>query len=595
MKEVRTPPVALLGSAQDAPISLPMSGGAAQHTLKIDVAVRQHGLIIVTGWCTDADAGFALGVAGENLPGHLTRFDRMDVRHALGIDDNDCTGFGLICEYGANHVPDLRITTANTSLDLGLRLADTPDPSDLHHYLPVVFSYVQTLPIGARLWRRGLAVMPEAGHDPMLLQGHIDAATATTCGGYLAGWEIHNEQCLVWLEDDKGRAYDLDRAYRYFRDDVHAQSFPVAETCLKPGFLCDVPLARPGMHFRICGCSSEGRFAMPQTIAKPVSCNSPIAARALFEVNTPRLDLPNRMRKVDLPFLGRINKKEAERQHAAPHKCYEIGSVADTPDISVIVPLYGRSDMVEHQLLEFNKDADFQTCAETIFVIDDPRMNNSFAAHARIWHDICGVPFRWVSAGDNRGFSGACNLGASVAKGKTLVFMNSDVIPINSGWASALAKVLQDDPNIALVAPRLLFPDGSIQHAGMAPKWRDALGLWTNHHPMMGMAPELDPAKGVTKMPLVTGACIAISRDDFDKLGGWSTDFLIGDFEDSDMCLSLRAAGRDVAYVPEVELVHLERQSLASAGETEFRDKMTILNATLYNTRWRKMLDGLAN
>ena len=51
--------------------------------------------------------------------------------------------------------------------------------------------------------------------------------------------------------------------------------------------------------------------------------------------------------------------------------------------------------------------------------------------------------------------------------------------------------------------------------------------------------------------------------DLFREIGGFTRDYIIGDYEDSDLCLKIRAAGREIRYVPAAELYHLERQSIA--------------------------------
>ena len=121
---------------------------------------------------------------------------------------------------------------------------------------------------------------------------------------------------------------------------------------------------------------------------------------------------------------------------------------------------------------------------------------------------------------------------------------------------------------------------------------REELGIWINHHPRMGLAPTLDPHKQMTTVPAVTGACLMVRRKDFDSLAGWDTGYLIGDFEDSDLCLKLRDAGFSIGYLPDVELTHLERQSFKLLGEGDFRTYVVILNATRHQNRWQSLLES---
>jgi GT2 family glycosyltransferase len=122
---------------------------------------------------------------------------------------------------------------------------------------------------------------------------------------------------------------------------------------------------------------------------------------------------------------------------------------------------------------------------------------------------------------------------------------------------------------------------------------REELGVWINHHPFMGLDPALDPQKSLAIVPAVTGACLAIRRTDFDAIGGWDTGYLIGDFEDSDMCLKLRSVGKSIAYLPTVQLTHLERQSFRLLGQGEFRTKVVVYNAFRHQSRWGDVIESL--
>ena len=75
-------------------------------------------------------------------------------------------------------------------------------------------------------------------------------------------------------------------------------------------------------------------------------------------------------------------------------------------------------------------------------------------------------------------------------------------------------------------------------------------------------------------------------RADFEYVGGWDTGYLIGDFEDSDLCFKLRQQGLRMLYVPHVQLTHLERQSMTQIGSNDYRMRVTIFNAVRHQMRW---------
>ena len=67
-------------------------------------------------------------------------------------------------------------------------------------------------------------------------------------------------------------------------------------------------------------------------------------------------------------------------------------------------------------------------------------------------------------------------------------------------------------------------------------------------------------------MPAVSAACLLIRKSTYDAVGGLDEGFLIGDFEDSDLCLKVRRQGQEIACLRDLNLTHLERQSFTGIG-----------------------------
>ncbi|HET6284037.1 MAG TPA: glycosyltransferase family 2 protein, partial [Polyangia bacterium] len=127
------------------------------------------------------------------------------------------------------------------------------------------------------------------------------------------------------------------------------------------------------------------------------------------------------------------------------------------PRVSIIVPVHGHWAYTWKCLMaivEATRDVSHE-----VIVVDNGSTDETPAALALLE----GV--RFLRNEDNRGYAAACNQGAAVARGPHLVFLNNDTEP-RPGWARAMLAVMDADPHIAAVAPRLVFPDGTIQHAG---------------------------------------------------------------------------------------------------------------------------------
>jgi GT2 family glycosyltransferase len=146
-------------------------------------------------------------------------------------------------------------------------------------------------------------------------------------------------------------------------------------------------------------------------------------------------------------------------------------------------------------------------------------------------------------------------------------------------------------PDTGLLGAKLLYEDGSVQHAGMAfRRHADWGGLWINHHPFKGQSGI--GLTGVHEPDAVTAACVLVEAALFRELGGFSEDYIIGDFEDSDLCLRARALGRVNRVALDTELYHLERQSQNRVGDNVWRTNLTVYNCWLHNRRWAGSMEG---
>jgi O-antigen biosynthesis protein len=274
----------------------------------------------------------------------------------------------------------------------------------------------------------------------------------------------------------------------------------------------------------------------------------------------------------------------------------EFGERVKNPVASVVVPIYGRSDFIRYQLALFANDDEFRSGAvELIYFIDDPTLVEGVVQLCLGWALLYVVPFVLAYTGHNHGFSGANNLGVSIARGDAVVLLNSDAMPKRPGWVGRMVRAYASLPGCGLLGLKLLYYDESLQHDGMTfekfPFWND---LYGNNHPGKGLPNRSELDAPPREAEAVTGACLAISRALYLELGGLCEEFVFGDFEDSELCMRVRHAGKRVFYLPGEELYHLERQSqsMLPGGDT-WRWQLTVFNAWLQDRKWRKSIDEL--
>ncbi len=161
------------------------------------------------------------------------------------------------------------------------------------------------------------------------------------------------------------------------------------------------------------------------------------------------------------------------------------------------------------------------------------------------------MPFNW---------SRLNNLGAEHASGEVFIFLNNDTEVITPDWIERLAE-LALLPEVGVVGALLLYPDGTIQHAGVVV----GMGGWADHvykgEPLRHLYPHAFVSPAVSRNVLaVTGACLTIARDKFHMLGGFDEGFVVCG---SDVELGLRAHRRGLYNVvcAQARLYHHESKT----------------------------------
>jgi GT2 family glycosyltransferase len=261
----------------------------------------------------------------------------------------------------------------------------------------------------------------------------------------------------------------------------------------------------------------------------------------------------------------------------------EFGTIPSRPRCSVIVPLFGRIDFLEYQMALFSAHG-AHAHVEFIYVLDDPLRRRELENLAHSVYARFEIPFRLLLLPANLGYGPASNHGLRSARGDYVCFLNSDVVPGSSHWIEQLTADLAQHTNIGVIGPRLLYEDGSIQHEGCIYRPLKEFGGWIYvDHDHRGRRP--GPERGLRFVPAITGACMVMQRWLAEELGGFDEAFVIGDFEDSDLCKKILAYGLTCAVNRDVYLYHLERKSQASSAQ-RWRQSLTLYNAWVHQRRW---------
>jgi GT2 family glycosyltransferase len=231
-------------------------------------------------------------------------------------------------------------------------------------------------------------------------------------------------------------------------------------------------------------------------------------------------------------------------------------ALAAATRVSIVVPTRDKAELVEACVRSIVARSTWPN-VEVLIVDNQSAEAATFAAFdrlraldPRVRVLPAPIPFNW---------SRVNNLAARESAGEVLVFLNNDTEVITPDWIERLAEVALL-PDVAAVGPLLLYPDGTVQHAGVVV----GMGGWADHV-FKGRAPVHHPSPFVSAVTTrnvlaVTGACLAIERAKFERLGGFDEEFEICG---SDVELGLRAhrGGLQNVYLAMVRLVHHESKT----------------------------------
>ena len=181
-------------------------------------------------------------------------------------------------------------------------------------------------------------------------------------------------------------------------------------------------------------------------------------------------------------------------------------------------------------------------------------------------------------------YSAINNFAARHARGSYLCLLNNDTEVVEPSWLTELMRyAVRSD--VGAVGAKLLYEDGSIQHAGVVVGIGDAAG-----HPHRFLPAGRPGYFRMAHVPqfisAVTGACLVVEKSKFEAVGGLDEEKLAVAYNDVDLCLKLEAAGWRNVYVPHAVLLHHESKSrgndMAPAQFGRYSRELTVLQE-----RWK--------
>lgn len=276
--------------------------------------------------------------------------------------------------------------------------------------------------------------------------------------------------------------------------------------------------------------------------------------------------VPHVLGHVSQRIGGSSRRVEAVGQHLQPLGARATRGPFDTvkvewplppelPLVTLIVPTKDKVSLLRPCLESVLARTDYQNFE--ILIVDNGSVEHQTAKYlAAVGED---PRVRVVEYMKPYNFSAINNFAAGEARGSFLCLLNNDTEVIEQGWLTEMMRYAVR-PEVGAVGAKLLYEDGSIQHAGVVVGIGEAAG---HAHRFL---PANQP--GYFRMPhvaqfvtAVTAACLVVEKSKFVAAGGLDEDNLAVAFNDVDFCLKLQARGWRNVYVPHAVLFHHESKS----------------------------------
>jgi GT2 family glycosyltransferase len=256
---------------------------------------------------------------------------------------------------------------------------------------------------------------------------------------------------------------------------------------------------------------------------------------------------------------------------------------APPPLVTLIVPTRDRVDLLRTCLTGLLERTDYPAL-EVVVVDNQSRQPATLAFFRDISRD---ARVRILAYDAPFNFSRMNNLAAQGARGTALGLINNDIAVISPEWLTEMVSHALR-PGVGAVGAKLLYGDGTIQHAGIVLGLLGLTGHVHRHEP--GDAP--GPGRrllAVQECSAVTGACLVVRRNLYLEAGGLDETMPVS-CSDAELCLRLARRGHRTLFTPHATLYHLEsvtRGYERSAAEwAETRREEAVLRQ-----RWGRLME----
>lgn len=273
-----------------------------------------------------------------------------------------------------------------------------------------------------------------------------------------------------------------------------------------------------------------------------------------------------------------------------------------------VVPIPGGHQLIRYEIQEYklvsiliptkNLGKILNQCLKSIFekteypnyevlVIDNGSTETETQKVINYWKNREPEKFKCEVLDISFNFSNINNYAVKSSKGEYLLFLNNDTKVITSDWLNAMVEQAQR-PSIGAVGALLLYPNNTIQHAGVIAGIGDVAGHSHKYYPANASG-YVNQIQTINNYLAVTAACLMCRREVFKEVGGFEEELTVA-FNDVDLCFKMIEKGYRNIYLPHVILYHYESKSRGYENNSD-KLKRYFKEVEYMKSKWNKFID----
>ena len=258
--------------------------------------------------------------------------------------------------------------------------------------------------------------------------------------------------------------------------------------------------------------------------------------------------------------------------------------VKGSPKVSIIIPNQDHIADLDQCLRSIDQKTTYANY-EVLVVENNSRQESTFAYYKKMQEKYKKIHLlKWDREFN---YSAINNFAVEKSEGKYLIFLNNDTEILTPDWIEEMLSICQQK-DVGAVGSKLYYPDGTIQHVGVI------LGLGNiAGHIFVKEPGEISGYMGractMQNLSAVTAACMMVSRESFEKAGGFEEKLQVA-LNDVDLCMKIQEAGKMVVWNPEAELYHYESKSRGLEDTPEKKARYD-REVAYFRNRWKKVLE----